>query len=100
MRASLDGTVLRYVYNGDRVLDETSDAGAVLARHTTADGSYYGPWLHMWRTGGTSRFPLFDAVGTARRLVDSSATVTDSYMLDSFGTPTAAATYSLSISSS
>ena len=92
MRASLDGTVLRYVYNGDRVLEETSDAGSVLARHTTASGSYYGPWLHMWRSEDVARFPLFDAVGTARGLADASATVTDSYVLDSFGSPTAAAT--------
>jgi RHS repeat-associated protein len=91
-RASLDGTILRYVYNGDRVLEETSDAGSVLARHTTASGSYYGPWLHMWRSDGSSRFPLFDAVGSARGLVDASAAVTDSYVLDSFGSPTAAAT--------
>jgi len=74
------------------VLEETSDAGFVLARHMTANGSYYGPWLHMWRSGGVSRFPLFDAVGTARGLVDASATITDSYVLDSFGTPTGAAT--------
>ena len=92
MRASLDGMVYRYVYNGQRVVEETNDAGSVLARHTTASGSYYGPWLHMWRSGGVSRFPLFDSVGTARGLVDASATVTDSYVLDSFGTPTAAAT--------
>lgn len=92
MRASLDGTVLRYVYNGNRVLEETSDAGALLARHTTAKASYYGPWLYMWRSGGTSRFPLFDAVGTTRGLVNASATVTDSYALDAFGTPTGAAT--------
>ena len=92
MRASLDGTVLRYVYNGNRVLEETSDVGSVLARHTTSDSSYYGPWLHMWRSEDVDRFPLFDAVGSARGLVDSSAAVSDSYVLDSFGTPTGAAT--------
>lgn len=73
-------------------MEETSDAGSVLARHTTASGSYYGPWLHMWRSEDVDRLPLLDAVGTARALVDASATVTDSYVLDSFGTPTGAAT--------
>jgi len=85
MRASLDGTAYRYVYNGNRVLEETNDSGTVLARHTTETGSYYDPWVHMWRTGDVSRFPLMDGVGTTRRLVDSSNNHTDIYELTAFG---------------
>jgi RHS repeat-associated protein len=39
----------------------------------------------MQRAGGISRFPLYDGVGTARRLVDAAATATDAYSLDAFG---------------
>jgi len=58
-------------------VEETNDGGSVLARHTTAGGSYYGPWLHLWRSDGSSRFPLYEGIGAARRLVDGSATITD-----------------------
>jgi len=85
MRARLGGTWWRYVYDGERVLEETNDSGGPLARHTAVSGSYYGPWLHTQRAGGISRFPLYDAVGTARHLVDASAAITDSYTLDAFG---------------
>jgi len=85
MRATVGGTTWRYIYNGDRVMEETNDSGGVLARHTTASGSYYQPWLHMQRSGGLSRFPLQDGVGTARRLVDAAGTATDAYSLDAFG---------------
>ena len=44
----------------------------------------YEPWLHLSRYG-ISRFPLSDGVGTARGLVDASATVTDTYSLEAFG---------------
>jgi hypothetical protein len=73
------------VYNGDRVLEETNDSGTVLARHTTESSSYYAPWVHMWRTGNVSRFPLMDGVGTTRRLVDQNNNHTDIYELTAFG---------------
>jgi len=66
-------------------MEETNDSGGPLARYTTVSGSYYQPWLHMQRAGGISRFPLYDGVGTARWLVDASATATDAYSLDAFG---------------
>jgi RHS repeat-associated protein len=84
-RATLAGTTYRYLYNGERVLEELTDAGAMTARYTTENGSYYGELLHLKRATGESRFPLYDAIGDVERLVDGSATVTDSYTLDSFG---------------
>jgi uncharacterized protein RhaS with RHS repeats len=75
----------KYVYNGDRVLDETDNAGALLARYTTASGSYYEPLLHFKRADGSVRYPIYDGVGTARRLVDGAGAVTDTYTLDAFG---------------
>jgi len=84
-RARLSGAYWRYVYNGDRVLEETNDSGSVLARYTTQDPSYFSPLLHMWRSSSTSRFPLYDLTGSARGLVDASGAVTDTYELDAFG---------------
>jgi hypothetical protein len=93
MKLTVSGVVTRYVYDGDpsaslgagRVLEETDSSGNVLARYTTTNSSYYGPWLHLWRTGGVSRYPLYDAVGSVRRLVDDAGVKTDAYALTAFG---------------
>ena len=84
-RAVLNGTTCRYLYNGERVLQELTDAGAVNATYTTEDDSYYGALLHLQRATGESRFPLYDEIGSARGLVDASGTVTDTYDMDTFG---------------
>jgi YD repeat-containing protein len=55
MRLTVNGVVTRYVYHGDRVLEETDDAGVVQVRYATANGSYYAPLLQRWT--GVSRFP-------------------------------------------
>jgi len=57
----------------------------VLARYTTESGSYYAPLQHMWRSGGTSRYPMYDGIGTSRGLANDSATITDTYQLDAWG---------------
>jgi len=85
-RARLGGTYYRYLYNGERVLEELNDSGTMQARYTTEDGSYYGQWLHLYRPSGTlSRFPMYDNIGSARGLLDASGTATDWYELDTFG---------------
>jgi RHS repeat-associated protein len=85
-RARLGGTYYRYLYNGERVLEELNDSGTMQARYTTESGSYYGTWLHLYRTSGTlSRFPMYDNIGSARGLLDASGTATDWYELDTFG---------------
>ena len=86
MRATLNGTVKRYIYDGDRVLEQTDDAGNVAARYTTESSSFYQPLLHMWvASGGLSRYPLYDAQGTVRRLADDSGAKTDYYTHSAFG---------------
>lgn len=65
-RARLNGTYWRYVYNGDRVLEETDGSGSVLARYTSSGPSYFGPLLHTWRSTSTGRFPLYDLTGSTQ----------------------------------
>ena len=85
-RARLNGTYYRYLYDGERVLEELNDSGTMQARYTTEDETYEGMWLHLYRTSGTlSRFPMYDNIGTARGLLDASGTATDWYELDTFG---------------
>ena len=92
MRAVLDATAYRYVYNGDRVLEKTNDSGTMLARYTLASGSYFAPMLHMKRSTGESRHPLMDGVGTVRSLSDDTGARTDTYSLDAFGVEFASST--------
>jgi RHS repeat-associated protein len=85
-RARLGGTYYRYLYNGERVLEELNDSGTMQARYTTESGSYYNTWLHLYRTSGTlSRFPMYDNIGSARGLLDATGAATDWYELDTFG---------------
>jgi RHS repeat-associated protein len=88
-RAYLNGTWYRYLYNGERVLQELTNAGGVNATYTTENDSYYGALLHLKRATGESRFPLYDEIGSARGLVDASGVVTDTYDMDTFGRPVA-----------
>ena len=90
MEARLSGITWSYLYHGDRVLQEYA-LGSMKRRSNYTGGSYYDLWLDSWRSGYGYRFPLYDGTGTARGLVDVNQTVTDSYALDAFGTPTGAA---------
>jgi len=78
-RARLNGTYYRYLYDGERVLEELNDSGTMQARYTTENDSYNGMLLHLYRTSGSlTRFPMYDNIGSARGLVDASGTATDS----------------------
>ena len=68
-------------------MQELTNAGGVNATYTTENDSYYGTLLHLKRATGETRFPLYDEIGSARGLVDASATVTDTYDTDTFGRP-------------
>lgn len=85
MRWIRNGYTTRYVYCGERVLEENSYAGTVLAWHTPSSGSYYTPWLHMQRWDSGHSYPLYDGVGTVRGLMDGDGVQTDSYHLDAWG---------------
>ncbi|UCC68811.1 MAG: RHS repeat-associated core domain-containing protein, partial [Armatimonadota bacterium] len=84
-RSRLQGSYYRYIYDGNRVLEQTDDSGGTVARYTPESGSYYAPLLHRRRSDGTSRWPSYDGVGTIRALSDDTGTRTDAYDLDAFG---------------
>jgi RHS repeat-associated protein len=87
-RTRLNGTYHRYLYNGERVLQDLTDDGEWHATYTTENGSYQGMLLGLKRYDmEQERFPLYDNIGTALGLVDYQGTITDTYELDTFGTP-------------
>ena len=68
--------------------------GQLFRPHTTLRSSlrYEARVVHLKRSTGESRWPLYDGVGSARVLVDDSNNHTDTYSLLSFGDEFAAAT--------
>ncbi len=87
-RTRLDGVYRRHLYNGQRVLQDLTDGGDWHTTYTTEDGSYEGMLLAINRYDlGNERFPMYDNIGTAVGLVCELGTVTDSYALDTFGSP-------------
>ncbi len=49
----------RYIYDGERVLEQTNFAWGALTRFTTENDSYYGTLLHFAGANG-HRFPIYD----------------------------------------
>ena len=82
------GNWRRYLYDGERVLQDLTDDGDWRTTYTVENGSYQGMLLGIKRLDQESeRFPLYDSIGSALGLVDENGSVTDSYALDTFGTP-------------
>jgi RHS repeat-associated protein len=54
------------------------------ARFMVEGSSYYSP-LTAVRVGGACYYPLYDKLGSSRRLIDANQTVTDAYWYDAFG---------------
>jgi RHS repeat-associated protein len=80
------GLYHRYLYNGQRVLQDLTDDGDWHTTYTTENGSYEGTLVGIKRYDlEQERFPLYDSIGTALGLVCELGTVTDSYDMDTFG---------------
>ena len=54
-----------FVYDGDRVLQETDQAGVTTATYTATAGSVYAPLVGIHNSAG-SHAPLPDALGTGQ----------------------------------
>ena len=61
-----------------------NDSSSTIAVTTTAGPSYDAPLLGR-RWGSVNRYPLYDRMGTARRLVDQGGDVDFTYDIDVFG---------------
>jgi|GEM_PF-1737301 len=79
---NVDGSVERYVYDGQDIVLELDGAGQPTARYT--HGSLVDQPLAL-ETGGESYFYLSDHLGSIRFLVDSTGEAVNSYEYDSFG---------------
>jgi RHS repeat-associated protein len=82
------GVVRKYVFDGVRLYSEHNANWVEQARYMTEGDSYYSP-LTAVRTGGAWYYPLYDSLGSTRRVINASQTVTDSYSYDAFGNVTA-----------
>ena len=72
-----------HVWDGQNILLETNASNIIQVVYTL-EPLLYGNLVSQSRDGADS-FYLFDALGSTRQLANSSGSVTDSYLYDSFG---------------
>ena len=82
VRKGIDGTLTRYVYDGDNIYLETDAAGAVLARY--AHGDQTDQPLSFNR-GGADYYFHTDHLGSVRQVTDAAGAIVNSYEYDSYG---------------
>ncbi len=80
----LNGTTTRYIYDGDQLLEETTNAGLQQAEYVY--GSGIDEVLRMER-GGQQYSYFFDGLGSVIALTNSAGTVVESTTYDVYGRP-------------
>ena len=73
----------KHVWDGQNILLET-DGSNIIQVVYTLQPMLYGNLISQWRSGIGS-FYLFDGLGSTTQLANSTGSVTDSYLYDSFG---------------
>ena len=73
----------KHVWDGQNILLET-DGSNIIQVVYTLQPMLYGNLISQRRSGTTS-FYLFDGLGSTTQLANSTGSVTDSYLYDSFG---------------
>ncbi len=84
MGATLEGIARTYAWFGDRLIAEYGCGGCCYAGAIYTDGSYGGLWLGR-QMGGQKQYPVYDSIGSVRRVVNETGTVVFSNDLDAFG---------------
>ncbi len=83
--SKITGTdAIYYVHDGDHVIEERNNAGALIADYT------YGPMIDEALTmsrGGQTYYYFTDALGSVRNVTDSAGTLIESYDYDAYGKP-------------
>jgi len=82
-------TVTKFLYDGDQVICEYNDSGALTAKYT------YGPGIDepiKLEKGGQTYYYHYDGLGSVTNLTDSSGATVESYTYDAFGQPDSVST--------
>jgi RHS repeat-associated protein len=72
-----------HVWDGQNILLETNASNIIQVVYSLQP-MLYGNLVSQWRSG-TASFYLFDGVGSATQLANSTGSVTDSYLYDAWG---------------
>ncbi len=84
MGATLEGIARTYAWFGDRLIAEYGCNSCCYAGAIYTDGTYGGLWLGR-QMGGQKQYPVYDGIGTVRRVVNENAATLFSNDLDAFG---------------
>jgi hypothetical protein len=88
IRKTEQGAVRNYLFDGVRVYGEYDTNWNETARYITT-GPSYGDGLAAIRWGGAWYYPLYDGLGSVRKVVDWNQSLTHTYSYDAFGNVTA-----------
>ena len=78
------GVTTQFVYDEQKLIQEADGNGNTTATYTSTGGSVYSALVGI-REGTASHFPLPDALGSVRILLDANQNWTDGYSYDAFG---------------
>jgi RHS repeat-associated protein len=88
MRKVEAGVTRNFLFDAVRIYSEHDANMNELNRFIIERDWYYDPLIAL-RTGGEWRYPLYDNLGSTRRLINANQTATDSYSYEAFGGITA-----------
>jgi len=84
---TVDGVTTQFVYDGDEVIAEYNDIGALEAEYVT--GNSIDEILTMER-GGSTYFYHYDGLGSISEITDDLGNIVENYTYDAFGNITSA----------
>ena len=85
IKVNNDGTITKYIYDGNRVIAETDDTSALICEYVY--GVSIDEALYMIK-GGSFYYYHYDGLGSARAITDSSEATIETYTYDVYGRPT------------
>ena len=81
---TVNGTTTYFIYDSDRIIEERSPNGSLLANYTFGTG--IDEVLKMTR-GGNDYYYHYDGLGSVRNITNSASNVVESYSYDVYGQP-------------
>jgi RHS repeat-associated protein len=88
IRKTEAGVVRNYLFDGVRIYSEHDSNMNDLNRFMIEGDSYHDPLVAL-RTGGAWYYPVYDSLGSTRRLINAAEATTDTYSYEAFGGTTA-----------
>ncbi|MBP9854381.1 MAG: DUF1080 domain-containing protein [Candidatus Omnitrophica bacterium] len=85
IRKTVNSAVTKFVYDGDRVIEERNSSGGLIAEYVYGAG--LDEVLVMTRATGERYYYIYDGLGSVIQLTNAQGQVVESYSYDPYGKP-------------